>query len=86
MTRPKFKVGHKVTYRGDRRLRRVIKDRYWDANYPSWRYCFEEFGLRGNLASCWAVIESELLAIPARRGQRGAATCRRRGNHDLHSN
>lgn len=62
-TKPKFKVGQVVTYRGNRRLRRKITERYWDAKYPAWRYRFAEFGMRPDLAACWAVVESELLAV-----------------------
>jgi len=62
-TRPKFKVGQVVTYRGNRRLRRTITARYWDPKYPAWRYKFVEFGMRKDLAACWAVVEGELLSV-----------------------
>jgi len=68
MTRPKFKVGQTVTYKNDRRLRRVITERYWDKSYPGWRYRFKKFGLRADLAACWAVIESELRSVAQSRG------------------
>jgi hypothetical protein len=62
-TRPKFKVGDRVTYRGNRRVRRLVTDRYWDPHYPGWRYRVNEKGLRPDIASCWAVIETELLPV-----------------------
>jgi hypothetical protein len=64
-TKPKLAVGDTVTYRGNRRLRRKVTDRYWDANYPGWRYRLNEKGLRKDLAACWAVIEHELILIKA---------------------
>ncbi len=62
-TRPKLQIGDRVTYRGNRRLRRVVTDRYWDPDYPGWRYRLNEKGLRKDLEVCWAVIESELILI-----------------------
>jgi hypothetical protein len=59
ITKPKFRVGQVVTYKGNRRLRRTITKRYRDCN-GTWRYKFIEPGLRADLRECWAVIESEL--------------------------
>jgi hypothetical protein len=61
--KPKFKVGQRVTYLGNRRLRHLVTGRYWDQNYPGWRYRLNVKGLPSDLAACWAVIESELLPV-----------------------
>lgn len=66
-TRPKLAVGDTVAYRADRRTRRKVTGRYWDANYPSWRYRLNVEGLRKDLAACWAVVESELILVKAGR-------------------
>jgi len=61
--KPKFAVGDTVTYAGNRRLRRVVRSRYWDPRYPSWRYRLNETKLSKELAAAWAVIETELLLV-----------------------
>lgn len=64
--KPKFKVGQRVTYREDRRWRMVITERYWDSDYPSWRYRFSTPRLRKDLQDVWAPIEAQLLKVAAR--------------------
>lgn len=66
MKRPKFAVGDCVTYKGNKRLRRNVTGRYWDANYPAWRYRLNEKGMRKDLAAVWAVVEEELILVRRR--------------------
>lgn len=68
--KPKFRVGQIVSYRRDRRTRRKITERYWDPNYPSWRYRFCVPGLRRDLQAAWAVIESDLVAVEVKSNRR----------------
>lgn len=64
--KPKFRIGRRITFKGDRRLRRTITGRYWDASAREWRYKMVMPGLRRDLVDAWAVVESELL--PAKSG------------------
>ena len=64
--RPKFKIGQRVRYKGNRRLRHTISERYWQPEDPGWRYKMSPTDLRGmrkDIAGCWAVVESELEPI-----------------------
>lgn len=63
-TRPKFKPNDRVTYAGDKRIRHTIARRYWDG--ADWRYKMTAEslrGMRGDVAACWSVIESELILV-----------------------
>ncbi len=65
-SRPKFRVGDRVTYREDRRFRMTVTDCYWDADYPGWRYKFAVPRLRKDLQAFWAPIEFQLLKVHGR--------------------
>lgn len=72
--KPKFRVGDIVTYAGNRRYRHRVVCRYWDADYPGWRYKVQArpgFFSRGRnswIADAWAPIESELLLVRREQG------------------
>ena len=63
---PLFRVGQRVCYKGNRRLRNVIREVYWDKKFPAYRYRFENPRVTKDLAPYWAVVESELEAVPLR--------------------
>jgi hypothetical protein len=66
VTRAKFQIGDRVTYRDDRRVRRTIACCYWQPRDPGWRYLFiaPTPGVRVEIAARWAVMERALLLAP----------------------
>lgn len=69
--KPKFRVGDTVTYCSDRRFRHRVVGRYWDPDYPGWRYRvqakprFFSSGRNGWISVAWAPVEEALLVATA---------------------